>query len=228
MADSLSLNDVSSKQPDCIVIPTVPAFDWENWDSAGSALRQGRRLEYGQSWFAEPEADFKPGTVWMGIQGEDLVVYAVMRDDAPRNRAVSLNEPTWTTGDVVEMFFQAEGRIGYYEFHVTPENQRLQLFFPSTADFRLGKGIRHWSIEESKFESRARVTDDQHWEILMRIKLSLVFDEPREDKTRRFRFMFGRYDYVPGRENPVTSATARMTKSNFHHIPEWDWAVAAE
>jgi hypothetical protein len=227
MTDKNSANDASQDQAMCLTIPTVSAFDWEDWECAAQALSEGARLDFGQSWFAEPEPDFQPATVWLGIQDEYLIVYAVLRDNVPANRATSWNEPTWTTGDVLELFFQAEGRPGYYEFHVTPENQRLQLFFPSTAAFQEKRGHRYWAVEESQFDSLARVNSEQDgWVMMMRIKLSLVLDEPRADGSRRFRFLFSRYDYQPGRAKPVTSATAPMNKPNFHNIPEWSWAEA--
>lgn len=222
------MNSLSIGGCECVTVPLVPAFAWGDWEAAGLALSEGARLELGQPWFAEPEADFQPGMVWLGVQGGDLVVHAELRDDQPANRAVSWNEPTWMTGDVLELFFQAEGRPGYFEFHVTPENQRLQLFFPSSAAFHERRGHRHWAIAESRFESLARVNAaGDGWRVLMRIPLALVLDGPREDGSRKFRFLFSRYDYQPGRLKPVTSATARMSRPDFHHIPEWSWAEAA-
>ncbi|MFH1496234.1 MAG: hypothetical protein ABII82_00275 [Verrucomicrobiota bacterium] len=229
------MNDLSADGCEWVAVPPVPVFAWGDWEGAGLALRVGARLELGQPWFSGPEADFQPGTVWLGVCGEDLLVFATLRDDAPANRAVQWNEPTWMTGDVLELFFQAEGRPGYWELHVTPENQRLQLFFPSTAAFHERRGHRHWAVAESRFESLARVNAaGDGWQVMMRVPLALVLDEPREQDgggggrgSRGFRFLFSRYDYQPGRARPVTSATARMTAPDFHHIPEWHRAVVA-
>jgi hypothetical protein len=210
------------------IIPHVPAFAWGDWTAIQASLRTGVRLDFAQPWFAEPEADFRPGHVWLGVSDEQLVAYSVFEDDQPHNRATAWNEPTWTTGDVIEFFFQAEGRPGYYEFHVTPENQRLQLFFPSSASFHEWRGHRHWAISDSKFESLARIHPERTaWEAVMRIPLALVLDEPREDGSRRFRFSFSRYDYQPGRAKPVTSATTPLSRPDFHHIPQWSWGEAA-
>lgn len=212
----------------CTVIPPVRGFALGDWEATEQAMQAGVRLEFAQPWLAQPEADFQPAQVWMGVEGDDLVAYAVLRDDQPANRATQWNEPTWMTGDVLELFFQAEGRPGYHEFHVTPENVRLQLFFPSSASFREGRGHRHWAVAESRFESAARVNDARtQWEVAMRIKLALVLDEPRDDGSRRFRFSFSRYDYQPGRKKPVTSSTSGLSRADFHNIPEWSWAEAA-
>lgn len=131
-------------------------------------------------------------------------------------------------GDVIEFFFQADARPGYYEFHVTPENQRLQLFFPSRAAFHEHRRYRHWAIAESKFESMPRINSERTaWEGVMRVPLALVLNEPRTDGSRRFRFSFSRYDYQPGRVKAVTSATTPLSRPDFHHIPLWSWAEAA-
>lgn len=211
------------------MIPPVPGFAIGDWEATERALKTGVRLDFRQPWLASEDVDFQPGQVWLGVHGDELVAYAVLRDDQPANRATEWNEATWMKGDALELFFQAEGRSGYYEFHVTPENVRLQLFFPSSEAFREHRGHRHWTIAESRFESATRVNDTRtQWEAVMRVKLALVLDEPRGDGSRRFRFSFSRYDYQPGRKRPVTSATTALVSGpDFHNIHEWSWAEAA-
>jgi hypothetical protein len=217
-----------SEQPTTLttcMIPAVPEFGLGDWEATSRALKQGARLELGQAWKVAVEPGFSPGEIWLGVVSEELAVYAVLRDEQPANRAVTLNEPTWETGDVLEFFFQAEGREGYFEFHVTPENQRLQLFFPSRAAFLSGRGYRPWTIGESRFESAARVNAARtEWEVAMRVPLATVLDLPRADGARRFKYCFSRYDYQPGREKPVRSATAKLSAPDFHNMVEWDWA----
>ena len=222
------MNDVSTGLAAGLAIPAVPDFAPGDWPATERAMHAGVRLEFAQAWRETSESELQPGHVWMGVIGDELAVYAVLSDDQPANRATQWNDPTWITGDALEFFFQAEGRTGYFEFHVTPENQRLQLFFPSSAAFLEGRGHRHWAIAESRFESAVRINDARtQWEAIMRIKLALVLDGPRDDGSRRFRFLFSRYDYQPGRKKPVTSATAALSRPDFHHIPEWSWAEAA-
>lgn len=218
------MSDPTTTQTTCM-IPAVPEFVLGDWEASGKAMKGGARVELKQAWKAAPDPDFQPGSIWLGVQGDFLVVYGVFQDVQPSNRAVAWNEPTWMTGDVWEFFFQAEGRLGYYEFHVTPENCRLQLFFPSRASFHERRGHRHWVIAESKFESATRVNAGRtEWEAIMRIPLALVLDTPREDGSRRFKYNFSRYDYQPGRVKPVTSATPKLSAPDFHNMDEWDWA----
>lgn len=209
------------------MIPVVPGFVLGDWPATERALRAGARRDFGQAWKAAPCADFQPGQVRMGVIGEELAVYARLRDDLPANRAVGWDEPTWMTGDVLEFFFQAEGCGAYFEFHVTPENRRLQLAFPSRAAFLEQRGHRRWAIKESRFESAARVNAERtEWEAVMRVPLALVLGGAAGG-SRRFRYCFSRYDYLPGRERPVTSATAKLSRPDFHNMAEWDWAEAA-
>lgn len=211
----------------CRSIPSVRGVVPGDWATAERMVTGGLRLDFGQPWFERPEAELKPGRVWLGVQGEDLLVYAALEDDQPANRATRWNEPTWTTGDVIEFFFQAEGRENYHEFHVTPENQRLQLSFPEREVYR--KSPLRFAVGESRFESATRIHADRTgWEVMMSVKLARLLERESANeadaKGARFRYSFSRYDYQPGRVRPVTSATPRLSAPDFHNIDEWDWA----
>lgn len=213
----------------CVAIPPVPGFALGDWAATARAMKGGARFDFAQPWLPQAEPDFKPGQVWLGVQGDDLVAYAMLDDEQPSNRASRLNDATWVLGDALEFFFQAEGRPGYFEFHVTPENQRLQLFFPSREAFFERKKHVHWAISENRFESITRINEPRTaWEAVMRMKLALVLGGPRTDGVRRFRFSFSRYDYQPGRAKPVTSATTPLSAPHFHTMSEWTWAEAGE
>ena len=75
----------------CTVSPPVRGFALGDWEATERAMQAGVRLEFAQPWLAQPEADFQPAQVWMGVQGDDLVAYAVLRDDPPANRATQWN-----------------------------------------------------------------------------------------------------------------------------------------
>lgn len=215
-----------------VSIPRVGDFALGDWEATTRVMKHGARFWLRQSWFEKPSPGFRPGYVRMGVNGGDLVAYAVLRDDQPHNRAVEWNDRTWITGDVLELFFQAEGKAGYHEFHVTPENQRLQLVFPFHDAFRQKHPWGFWTIKESCFESAASINAARtHWQAVMRIPLAMVLggtgEGPGVPGSRKFRFTFSRYDYLPGQKLPVTSATAPLTASDFHNTYEWSWAEAA-
>lgn len=222
------MNDSPAGVDGCLLVPVVPDFALGDWEATERAMSAGVRVELGQPWKKEPNPHYKPGAVRMGVIGAELVAYGMFEDDQPANRARTWNEPTWMTGDVWEFFFQAEGRPGYHEFHVTPEDCRLQLFFPSSAAFREGRGHRHWSSMEKQFASAARVNAERtRWEAVMRVPLDRVFEGPRADATRRFKYLFSRYDYQPGRPAAETSASGKLSRPDFHNIAAWQWAEAA-
>jgi hypothetical protein len=128
------------------------------------------------------------------------------------------NEETWKTGDVVELFLQNDGSPDYYEFHLTPENQRLQLHFPDAAALRSGLPLRTWMVEKEIFESFTRVDMlRMRWQALMRINLSSLWGA----RPRRLRFLAGRYDAQPDGARAVASASGRLTAFDFHNLPEW-------
>ena len=53
----------------CTVIPPVRGFALGDWEATERAMQAGVRLEFAQPWLAQPEADFQPAQVWMGVQG---------------------------------------------------------------------------------------------------------------------------------------------------------------
>ncbi len=215
-----------------MLIPRVDDFALGDWAATTRAMKHGARFWLRQSWLPQRSPTFRPGYVRLGVNGDDLVAHAVLRDDRPNNRAVQWNERTWETGDVLEVFFQAEGWQGYHEFHVTPENQRLQLVFPRKDAFRMSRPWGAWAIQESCFESAVVINAPlTHWQAVVRLKLPLVLGGTGEGAavpgSRKFRFTFSRYDYQPGQAGPITSATAPLTSGDFHNADEWSWAEAA-
>ena len=71
------------------------------------------------------------GVATILAEEETLRILGVFRDSDIGNRARNDNEKTWETGDVMECFIQLPGHEDYFEFHVTPEERKLQLHLPS-------------------------------------------------------------------------------------------------
>ncbi len=65
-----------------------------------------------------------------------------------------------------ELFLRKEGCADYYEFHLTPENQRLQLHFPNEAALKSGLPLKSWMVEEDLFESFTRIHPSRpQWQV---------------------------------------------------------------
>jgi hypothetical protein len=99
-------------------------------------------MRLGQPWRGEgPEVGFQSGWARVSWSAMQLCWEAVFLTGRASNRARRLNERTWELGDVCEVFVQEEGADHYFELHVTPENQRLQLRFDPHGIERLRSGI---------------------------------------------------------------------------------------
>lgn len=219
-----------STMNDSLRIPRLQAPVSLDWNDIRRALAPGLCQSLGQPWLEQREPRFSPGTVRLGLHGSDLLLVAELTDREPANRATEWNERTWMLGDVLELFLQSESpqREDYYEFHVTPENQRLQLHFPDgEATRRVSRGLVPLStfhVGTPLFESRVRIAPGREgWEVFVRIGLEPLFGGLPE----RLRFLVSRYDYQAGAAKPVLSCneSSRLPRPDFHYRAGWSVAL---
>lgn len=202
-------------------IPFVASLGTLDWARIEKIMPMGLRLPLGQSWLTQPEPGFSNGEAWLGLEDAHLCFHAKLQDDRPSNAAVRRNELTWELGDVVELFLQREGCADYYEFHVTPENQRLQLHLPKAGVLESGFPVKSWMVEENLFESSARIDPSQtSWEAFLRVDLAALFGAP----PFTLRFLIGRYDYQPEQSKPVISSAGQLPACDFHRLAAWSTA----
>src|SRR5204863_1077141 len=107
-----------------------PPFDESNLEMVRRAFRSVTPCLFQQAWLEAEETGFLPATVRVGWRENSLLVFAELTDADVFNGATKLNERTWELGDVFEMFLRSSNGQSYVEFHVTPNNQRLQLRYP--------------------------------------------------------------------------------------------------
>lgn len=208
-------------------LPRLSFPGLHEWPAIRASLKAGRRLSFGQPWRPERESHFRPGFVRLGYSDSHLLIYSRLVDDQPSNSARQWNELTWLTGDVFELFLQ-HGNSSYFEFHVTPENNRLQMHLPDASAIRQhSRPLTAWFRQESCFESMTRVNPAKTgWEVFMRIDLIRLFGKAWLESTERtFRFLAARYDYQSGHKRPVLSCTAPITAVDFHQPQEWSIAT---
>jgi hypothetical protein len=137
------------------------------------------------------------------------ILWADLTDEAPTNAATRPNQRTWELGDVFEIFLAAQVDGPYYEMHVTPENQTLQLEIVSRE-----KPFDEWIMQDGPSWSAAWLTPDG-WQILAALPLSLIGGQSEG------LLSLSRYDYQPGRAKPVISSSSRHEAPNFHRRFEW-------
>lgn len=205
--------------------PRLPDYDDADLAAVHAAFGAAPELQLRQAWLPAPEPDFLPGTVRVGWREETLLVLAELEDADIFTRATALNQRTWELGDAFEIFLKSPDLEEYVEFHVTPNNQRLQLRFPSTAALRAaqrsgefdryllaGSPIRSWVW----LQPEAR-----RWFSFAAVPAATVWGPGRQMAGRAWRFSFSRYDYTRGNAQPVVSSTSPHREPDFHSQAEW-------
>lgn len=214
------------KKAPCLSVAPLEAVDLESWPRLVEDLAGAPAVEARQAWRAEPEPGFRPMRVKAGWTREALYVYAEIEDADIFNPETQFNAMSFLTGDVFEIFLRPAGQEAYFEIHVTPENQKLQLRFPSAralAEPRAEPGLpAAWYIGQRVIESRVRVNAAaERWELVAEIPFDLVCEASRPKPGTRWRFSFSRYDYTRGQERPILSSTSPHAVVNFHRQAEW-------
>lgn len=214
-------------QPE-LFCPPLPPFELADWSSVRAAFARLPAWEFRQHWEPSVTPGFRRGLFQAGCWSDALVVFAELDDDDIFNPMTRFNEEAYRHGDAFEMFLRPEGQDAYYELHVTPDNHKLQLRFPSPAEFRQpAGGGRRAGIDEFKqtkplFQSVTRVDHAAaKWSVVARIPFASVVETPEATRLRRWRFSASRYDYTRGATRPVLSSTSPHVRCDFHRIEEW-------
>lgn len=206
----------------------LPYFDLDDWTSIQRAFAPLPAWNFRQTWLRSPPPLLSGATVRVGTWADVLVVYAELADKDIFNPVTKFNEVAFTHGDAFEMFLRPEGQDAYYEFHVTPLNQKLQLRFESGDVFRslaayYGKNaLQHCKIHKPLFESRIEICAQAGcWRVVVVIPFSSVVESDLPSARLRWRFSASRYDYTRGKSKPVLSSTSAHTVCDFHRQSEW-------
>lgn len=176
-----------------------------------------------QAWLAEPEAAFRPGVVTVGWKPGEFLVFAELEDVDIFSDAIGLNDNTWEKGDVFEIFLRNMKREEYQEFHITPNNCKLQLRIPSL-EALVDRQKRHavmkgFELSPEVFRSRVWI-EKERWSVLARIPFGEL-QLPESPVGTELAFSFSRYDYTRGQE-PILSSTSCHRELNFHRQQEWN------
>jgi hypothetical protein len=206
----------------------LPRFDLDDWPAIHRLFAGLPAWKLKQEWLVRPSVGLRPGFCSMGTWADALVVYAALQDEDIFNPVHEFNEVAFTRGDAFEMFLRPQGQDAYYEFHVTPHNQRLQLRFESATAFRSlprkpdKQALDACKVHGSLFDSRTQITIEQSaWYVVAVIPFASVVETPEAAGRMRWRFSASRYDYTRGRARPVLSSTSPHTMCDFHRQQEW-------
>jgi hypothetical protein len=208
-----------------IVVPELAAFEWNDLNSARRAFDGIPAIPLRQAWLPKQETDFAPASVHVGWRDESLFVLAELTDADIFTGATQHNQRMWQLGDAFEIFLCPDGQQAYSEFHVAPNNLRLQFRFADAHIIReLGKvnAFEEAMIDEPLFDSAVWLKPEaNHWMVSAKIPAASVCFPLRPMAGAKWYFSFSRYDYTQGREKPVISSTSPHTVPRFHEQSEW-------
>jgi hypothetical protein len=209
-----------------LIVKSLEKADLDSWPQLVSILSNAQGVESQQAWRSDLEPGFRPMRVKTGWTRDALYVHAEIEDADIFNPEKKFNALSFTKGDVFEIFLRPCDQDAYFEFHVTPENQKLQLRFPSSAALvapRAQPGLPpEWFISHPVIESRVRInTATQRWEVAAEIPFDLVCETSQPRRDTRWLFSFSRYDYTRGQERPILSSTSPHKELNFHRQEAW-------
>lgn len=203
----------------------LPDFDAGDLDAVRAAWAGATPCALGQAWLPMLEPRFAPGQVRVGWRGDALLVFAELTDRDIFTRATALNQRMWELGDTFEMFLRPDGQAAYFEFHVTPNNQRLQLRIPSAEAMRLAQAANvfdEFLLPGNVFHSTTWLQPEKNkWFALAVIPAIAVCDQTRINPGSRWHFSFSRYDDTRGQAGPVISSTSPHAQADFHRQQEW-------
>ncbi len=191
------------------------------------AFAGATKISMRQGWLPKEEESFAPAEVAIGWRNGSLLVFAELTDRDVFTRATKPNQKMWELGDVFEMFLSVKGQPAYFEFHVTPNNQWLQLrFADSTVVDQLRKGVGDFSsclIKKKVFRSAVwRRSREEKWFVYAEIPAKVICESKAARKHGVWEFSFSRYDYTRRPKRRVISSTSPHKKPNFHARKEWN------
>jgi hypothetical protein len=202
----------------CRTLSGAPAGDW---DAVHGVFREAVPCAMRQAWRKRREARFRPATVRCARTADALWILAELDDEDMFNPVTQFNEPLFARGDAFEIFLRPLQQEAYYEFHVSPENQRFQLRFPGR-----NRMTAVTKVADFQIDSRTRVMPERgRWDVLAGIPFARVAEARPPRDGDRWLFSFSRYDYTRGQGEPVLSSTSPHRICNFHRMEEWGTLV---
>jgi hypothetical protein len=184
-------------------------------------------LPFRQTWNAQPCPAFRPACVWTGWNASAVMVFAELHDDHIFNPATGHNARAFEQGDVFEMFFHPAGQDAYYEIHIGPSGQLMQLRFPHAGAARdpdlTANGIPPaWFIETPIVDFETWVDPSQkRWHVYAEIPLNTIQESTPVTEGDQWKFSFSRYDYSPSSPQPAYSSTSPHRELDYHRIHEY-------
>lgn len=221
------MNTVIAACTDLACMP-LSDFDVEDWDAVSDVFADMPSTHFGQAWKPVLQSRFLPARTHIGFDAKFFWMFSEFEDADIFNTSVALNQHVYKLGDVFEIFLRPLPGDEYIEFHVTPDNRHLQLWWPRARRSFKDKGWIPRFLSEACFRSWTQVLpDEKRWRILAAIPFgTLGLDTPRAGD--EWLYSFGRYDYTRGFKRPILSSTSPHRVPDFHRQHEWNRLVFSD
>ncbi|MEY4565482.1 MAG: hypothetical protein RLY14_452 [Planctomycetota bacterium] len=222
----ISSSPMLAEEYACQFTPSAPTIDGsgqeEVWQKASviNNFRMAWLGENGKTPSSTTEArllwDRDYVYIWARLKDADLFANIVQRDGK-----------TWEN-DAFEIFLKPSvNHEGYYEFHVTPANTQLDLYFPRRSD---GAYEQYKTSHKFDFDSAVTIDgtlqdrndQDRIWELEARIAWkSFSPTGGRPEPGEVWTYALCRYDYTLGKDQPELSSTADLKQFSFHRYEDY-------
>jgi len=175
-----------------------------------------------QAWLSALQPEFRPATVRTAWRDDALLVFAELEDADVFNSETRFNALAYEKGDVFEIFLRPLEQNSYFEFHVGPANQKLQLRFPAPGILTQTGLKPEYFITQPVITTEVRLLpEQQQWTVSAEIPFALVQEVGRVRAGTQWLFSFSRYDYTRGQAKPVLSSSSPHQQLSYHRIEEW-------
>ncbi len=207
-----------------ISVPKAGKYHPEDQSEILAAFQSAPSLLMGQEWNENLEERFRPATVKVLWQEDELRVLAELDDEILFTRATENNQHIYLLGDVLELFLRDLCGEKYAELHVAPNGKQLQLVFPNASqivEIRARRAsITELFVPEPLF-SFTQWENPGKWFVHARVPVAAFTGGKDSLLGREWLASFSRYDYSSTEEKPVCSSTSPHKISNFHDQEAW-------
>jgi hypothetical protein len=211
--------DVAHSAPRVLQSP-----DNGNFSGATKSL-VGGPWELAQPWSAETQPGWQPGQVRFGWEPAALWVHAQLRDEVITTSSSADGESLWELGDVFEIFVGRRDSSDYAELHISPNNHRLTLQWPSGAVEKVRGGevpLETFRRLPVGFQSWVRASPaNDGWEVLVRIPADLIPAGAPLHEGESLDLSVSRYDCGSPGIKKILSSTSPHQARDFHRRAEW-------
>jgi hypothetical protein len=207
----------------------VKPGDLNSWETFQKARESWPSLALGQAWQETPDETLAPGRAWFAVTPADVIVGVEFVDADIFNPATRLNELGFLKGDVMELFWKPAMQEAYYEIHVSPRGQILQLKFPGPQTPRpkgsqppVEEHLKQYMVKEPLFSIRLlHVRENEKWGCVVAVPGTLMRGASKGLRGEDVTLSVCRYDYSRALPAPTISSTSQHMAKSFHRSSEW-------